>query len=368
MRPNSGCSTRSRRDEVWDMKRKRWLARQKNGGYNGDAVNGGGARRPPAMSIQPDAPPRAAADVRAGAPGSPLSRLVAGGYPETQASATTHQPYGDRPPSSGGGAGAGFSGAVAGQWNSNVQQSLQQRQSRLDPNVAGPHIPQGGQRVTQAPGGVASIDLSFANGGGGGGAVPSRTPPRMPGAGQQQQQPQYSQQQAYGQQQQAPAYQQQQSYGNGQQQQAPYNAHAMPAGGGMRAPSPARSGGGRSAAPWGNDENYTVTPTRARQRDSCPFGQDSLAPAGPPVGARRGQAGPGGGIGSHGGFEANAQAAGGQMASRGARGSSPHHAAAAAAAFQGGCGAGAGAPAGSHMGGRGAYGRPPGGGSSLVLG
>eukprot|EP00929_Paragymnodinium_shiwhaense_P056155 TRINITY_DN2810_c2_g1_i1.p1 TRINITY_DN2810_c2_g1~~TRINITY_DN2810_c2_g1_i1.p1 ORF type:complete len:365 (+),score=72.70 TRINITY_DN2810_c2_g1_i1:117-1211(+) len=364
MRPSSGSSTRSRRDEVWEMKRKRWMSKQRNGGYNGDAA-ANGAKRPPVAPLSLEAP-RAAEPQ--GAPGSPLSRLVASGYPATdQRTATTHQPYGERPSS------GGFSSAVAGQWNNNVQQGLQSRQAKLDPNNAGPHIPHGGQRVTQAPGGVASIDLSFGAGGGGGGAVPSRTPPRMPSG--QQQQPAYGQQHpSYGQQQQQQqhaSYGQQQAYGHQMQQQQPSYAggHHGGGGGGMRAPSPG-SGRGGSSAPWGNENNYTPTAASQRKRDACPFGQDSLAPAGPPVGSRRGQGGPGAQIGG-GHYDAYAPAAGsrGVSSSRGSRGSSPHVGADRGAALQAGCGAGAGGPAaGSYMGGRGAYGRPPGGGSSLVLG
>lgn len=201
------------------------------------------------------------------APKSPLSRLVDEGYPQgPPTQATSHQPYGDRPSSGsgvgrqcpqprssnctpggignlGGGAPAplagGFDANIAGQWNSNVQQNVHSRQNRHDPSVAGPHITQGGQRVTQAPGGCSSIDLSW---GGGGGA-----PPRMPGSGS----PQGA----------APC------HGHGGQN-AYDNRNSHP----QRGMSPAR---GQGAAPWGRDDNYTSAPQSRRSQAAPPFGVDS---------------------------------------------------------------------------------------------
>eukprot|EP00929_Paragymnodinium_shiwhaense_P109780 TRINITY_DN76319_c0_g1_i1.p1 TRINITY_DN76319_c0_g1~~TRINITY_DN76319_c0_g1_i1.p1 ORF type:complete len:218 (-),score=36.28 TRINITY_DN76319_c0_g1_i1:31-684(-) len=90
MRPTSSMSMRSRRDEVWEMKRQRWLSKQKGGA-------GGHAGRQPSMSLDLRA---VAAAPQRNSPPSPLSKLVAEGYPSTaQGKATMQQPYGDRPPS-----------------------------------------------------------------------------------------------------------------------------------------------------------------------------------------------------------------------------------------------------------------------------
>lgn len=114
-----------------------------------------------------------------------LSRLVAGGGPAApQVMSSVYQPYGERPSSGRHLANGvavlspvgGFDANVAGQWNANVQRGVQNSQSRYDPSVAGPRLPSGGQRITQAPGGVSSLDLSEPYGN----SVPSH-PPRLPG-------------------------------------------------------------------------------------------------------------------------------------------------------------------------------------------
>mmetsp|Transcript_74327 Transcript_74327/g.214848 ORF Transcript_74327/g.214848 Transcript_74327/m.214848 type:complete len:347 (+) Transcript_74327:27-1067(+) len=183
-RPSSGVSTRSRRDEVWEMKRQRFLARQGRGGGTSSApgLGAGERQRPPPLgaAVGPGMPPPA--------PKSPLSRLVAEGYPQAQPPASTHMPYGERPSSRGAGARApGFDAGVAGQWSANVKNDVARGQNRHDPTVAGPARPSGGQRVTQSSGGNASIDLSW------GGGPPSaaqqhqyqqQPPPRMPSAAQ----------------------------------------------------------------------------------------------------------------------------------------------------------------------------------------
>lgn len=120
------------------MKRQRWLAKQRDGGRQ---VQGR-----PTLDIS--------TPCEAPAPKSPLSRLVAEGYPQAQFHGDRRQTHGGRAPS-------GFSGSIAGQWSANVQHDVASRQNRHDPSIAGPSRPSGGQRVTQASGGNASIDLSW---------------------------------------------------------------------------------------------------------------------------------------------------------------------------------------------------------------
>jgi len=177
------------------MKRQRWLAKQHGSAHqsSGRAQNGyhGSHLAPGHQQEQRQH--------------SPLSRLVANGYAPTHVATTTQQPYGQRPssgsrgpapqdsgssgyrPSSGSrgphpdrrhSGGGQFDAAVAGQWSANVRDVQMQRQNRHDPNVAGPTVYSGGQRVTQPAGGGSSIDLSWqepaardASG---------RQPPRMP--------------------------------------------------------------------------------------------------------------------------------------------------------------------------------------------
>lgn len=199
MRPSSGSSTRSRRDQVWEEKRQRWIARQGRGygGGGGGGPSQGQRQRPPQLSEPPMHVAAAPAPV---APKSPLSRLVSEGYDRgAQQPASAHHPYGERPssgscgglqqnPSSrgsscitGASGGGGFDAGVAGQWNQNVQRDVQNRQDRHDPGVAGPPLKlHGGQRITQAPGGGASIDLSWGATQGSGSSAGAH-PPRMPG-------------------------------------------------------------------------------------------------------------------------------------------------------------------------------------------
>jgi len=237
------------------------MERQRNGG-------GGNRQRGPGsidLSSCNAAPP---------APKSPLSKLVAEGYPHgQQASATAHQPYGERPSSGSGpgglqhkpnsrgshgtpgfnnNGGAGFDGNVASQWSNNLQRDVQNRQNRHDPSVAGPHIQAGGQRVTQAPGGASAIDLSW-------GGSAGHAPPRMPSHGTPQG---------------AVA-----SYAGNQYGQAapfPQDSHRHP----QRGMSPASRGGSGGGVPWGRDDNYTAQQqSRARQVQSAPFGTDANIPS-----------------------------------------------------------------------------------------
>mmetsp|Transcript_16791 Transcript_16791/g.29462 ORF Transcript_16791/g.29462 Transcript_16791/m.29462 type:complete len:312 (+) Transcript_16791:47-982(+) len=311
MRPTSGASIRSRRDEVWELKRQRFVERQRGGG--GAANNG---HRP-----QPLSDLQTVAAVHS-APKSPLSKLVAEGYPlGGQASVSAHQPYGERPlsgaglgglqhkPSSRGSHGVGvangFDANIANQWSNNVQHDVVNRQNRHDPNVSGPAIQRGGQRVTQAPGGGASIDLSW---GSAGAAPQARTPQGGSNvSGQCGQGMPYSQ--------------------DGQ------SYHPQ------RGMSPARGLGNGSGAPWGTDSNYTVAPrARQAQPSAAPFGTDQNVPA-VPAGSVRGK--PPSPFG-------------------GAAGSC------AAGAMYGG--AADVAPAGGQRGRGGLGGRPPGGASSFVFG
>eukprot|EP00405_Crypthecodinium_cohnii_P009815 CAMPEP_0206443918 /NCGR_PEP_ID=MMETSP0324_2-20121206/14632_1 /ASSEMBLY_ACC=CAM_ASM_000836 /TAXON_ID=2866 /ORGANISM="Crypthecodinium cohnii, Strain Seligo" /LENGTH=397 /DNA_ID=CAMNT_0053911901 /DNA_START=60 /DNA_END=1254 /DNA_ORIENTATION=+ len=253
-RPGSGTSTRSRRDEVWEMKRQRWLAKQK--GYPGSQSGQSGSMargRPPALQ-----------EFSGGTSGnreaSPLSRFVAEGYPNRQQQAYAKGAGG---PDKGG---SGFDAAVAGQWSANVVHDVAARQNRHDPNVAGPARPNGGQRITQASGGNASIDLSWNSGQQSNPAQqyqqhhPLQAPYGNNYQQQQQQQQQQSyqqqqhqqyQQQYYQQQQQQQQQQQHQSYQQQQQQQyqPPYHPGAGPAGGcPPRMPSGGSIGGNQMAA------------------------------------------------------------------------------------------------------------------------
>eukprot|EP00933_Yihiella_yeosuensis_P041669 TRINITY_DN3605_c0_g6_i1.p1 TRINITY_DN3605_c0_g6~~TRINITY_DN3605_c0_g6_i1.p1 ORF type:complete len:340 (-),score=55.34 TRINITY_DN3605_c0_g6_i1:105-1124(-) len=337
-RPSSGTSTRSRRDEVWEMKRQRFLSKQKGGGGYG----GGG--RPPQLGnlSQATAPPQAA-------PGSPLSKLVAEGYPTApQNQASAHQPYGDRPssgsmgglkPSSrgshgqqpayghgqlGGGQADGFSANIASQWNQNVQSNVMHGQNRHDPSVSGPGVRSGGQRVTQAPGGAANIDLSWPGGqqSGAGGR-----PPQMPGGN-----PGYGQAGcgSMG------------SYQGGGGAVGSYQAPA-PTYGGQRGASPSGRSNGSYAAPWGRDDDQLQQPSRRAHQNhqsAAPFGVDN------------------GSVGAGGRNMGGGRC--GQPPSPQNYSNHPSYGGGAASALYGG-----GADVGSHRGGRG---RPPGGSSQIVFG
>lgn len=334
-------STRSRRDEVWETKRARWLAKQRGGGGDAGGYSGAAARgRPAPLSHMPNG------GRGEGGPKSPLSRLVQEGYPETSAPpVSTHQPYGERPSSRGSGAvpggnyampqgGDGFSANIAGQWSRDVQNEQQRAQDRHQPGtnvgVARPRG-MGGQTVLQAPGGPSSISLSW-------GAEPPGTgssmPPRMPGSGGPGQgqgqvggmqpnyggsygqqppynggqqsygqqpsygsggQPSYGQQpshgggqQSYGQQPQHHGGQQnygqgQQSYGGGggggQQSYGGGGAAGTPTNGGRppRGMSPSHQGRGGSTCPWGQEDPPSRA-TPAARRES-PFAQDTYGGA-----------------------------------------------------------------------------------------
>mmetsp|Transcript_54674 Transcript_54674/g.127497 ORF Transcript_54674/g.127497 Transcript_54674/m.127497 type:complete len:430 (+) Transcript_54674:81-1370(+) len=164
----------SRRDEVWERKRQAFLSRQ-----NGD---GASAISRPSMAsgARSQARPNPLTGHEERRAPSPLSRLVKEGYPETVGSApqgtpTTRQMYGMQ--AYAGQAGSrpgsrqrereqqqqqqeGFHGGVAQQWSNNVQRSIEVHQQRNDPNFTGPKKPQG-YRVSQAPGGATSINLSW---------------------------------------------------------------------------------------------------------------------------------------------------------------------------------------------------------------
>jgi len=166
-----------RRDEVWERKRQRFLARLSGHGGSQAAQNSGHGGRPPPLhsGVSHDVPP---------APGSPLSELVHRGYPEMAMPEPTvslppKQPnYTGRPTQQGGGGivggGAsrsqsrsrpgsnqeGFDRGVAQQWSSNVKASVEEHQQQNDPNFAGFKKPNG-YRVSQAPGGGTSISLSW---------------------------------------------------------------------------------------------------------------------------------------------------------------------------------------------------------------
>lgn len=213
------------------MKRQRFIARKQ-----AEAGGGGYARQqpygdppPPVTRETPDA----------------LSQLVShSSHISAPQQASLRQPYGERPSSGSRGSqqnhdrysgnGCGFDGAVVGQWNANVQQTRLDQQSRHDPNISGPSIPTGGQRVTQAPGGGSSIDLSW-NGN-------SSKPPQMPGP---------------------------------------------PSSVGRQGPSPSHGSRSQFASPWGREDDNLPARQIPSQRDSCPFGTDTNNSNYPPHGAMR---------------------------------------------------------------------------------
>jgi len=252
------------------MKRQRFMARQSGGSAQGA---GGGRSRPPALG-QDFAQPAFAAPA---APSSPLSQLVARGYPQEEQRGSAHQPYGERPSSGsnqargpnpgsrgsqqgqqaygqqgqqgqayGSGGGGGFDAAVAGQWQGNVQQTRHDQQNRHDPNVAGPTHHSGGQRISQAPGGSSNIDLGWPQN------ANAQQPPRMPGS--------------------TPT-----GSGVGGQRQQAYDSDARSAGG-------SRGANDKFASPWGRDDEGSYVPSRQPQgrRETCPFGTEAPAAAPPP--------------------------------------------------------------------------------------
>lgn len=218
-RPSSGSSARSRRDEVWEMKRQRFIAKKQA------EANGGYVRQQAPVHCAPQFP-------NSQPPDSPdsLSQLVKGSYnmrEQPQQQASLHHPYGERPSSGSRGSqgnqvysAGGFDRETAGQWNTNVQQTRLNQQNRHDPNISGPSMPSGGQRVTQAPGGGSSIDLGWSGN--------SSRPPQMPGSG------------------------------------------------GKQGPSPSH-GRGNFAAPWGREDDNLPSRQTPSQRSSCPFGTDTTA-------------------------------------------------------------------------------------------
>lgn len=256
------------------MKRQRWLTKKRGGGHPGCGPQGG---RPPSLGnlsgLQEMAPP---------GPKSPLSQLVAEGYPQQVQQSTAHQPYGLEKPTSRTGSsaasmpnlppppsGGGFDAAIAGQWNQNVQNDVMSRQNRHDPAVSGPPKQHGGQRISQPSGGNANIDLSW------GGpqqqpAAPSH-PPRMPASagsgGSGSSGGHYGAQQAmnYGGQ---PAYS-----GQATPQLSNYGGQRSNSGRGP-SPNPAERRGG--SCPFGREENPGG---RAMGQQAAPFGVDSQ-PAG----------------------------------------------------------------------------------------
>eukprot|EP00416_Gambierdiscus_australes_P016908 CAMPEP_0171061452 /NCGR_PEP_ID=MMETSP0766_2-20121228/4446_1 /TAXON_ID=439317 /ORGANISM="Gambierdiscus australes, Strain CAWD 149" /LENGTH=298 /DNA_ID=CAMNT_0011517137 /DNA_START=1 /DNA_END=897 /DNA_ORIENTATION=- len=256
------------------MKRQRWLARQR-----GENVNADG--RAQCLQLGDVMPSREQHH-----PKSPLSQLVAEGYSrassqpsmgdfryggERPSSDPLPGSYGGQPqprsssgPRSGGLGGhsaqsGGFDARVAGQWSADVQQGVHQRQSRHDPSVAGPPIARTGQRVTQAPGGGAAIDLSWASTQG---QATGAHPPRMPGL-----------------------------------PSGPNSGRGTPVHGegcrqaGRATPSCARGGG---SSPWGRDgDGWDVqNAVHVGRREPCPFGVDSALPGAGARSSSRGRRAP----------------------------------------------------------------------------
>jgi len=185
----------TRRDEVWEMKRQRFVARQNGGGNHTANHSAGHAGRP--RPIQ--AAGETSHSMAVMPPTSPLSQLVKGGMSplsNQNQRDTSSQPFGNRAYSTGSfqmGAPShrshsqpplgkdGFDGAVAQQWSKNVQSNVEKHQQTSDPNYAGKFRKPTGYKVTHAPGGGSSISLSWGGGGEAdahGGAGPSRMPSR----------------------------------------------------------------------------------------------------------------------------------------------------------------------------------------------
>ncbi|CAL1156148.1 unnamed protein product [Cladocopium goreaui] len=158
----------SRREEVWERKRQAFLARQ-----NGDAASAV-SRNSGVSRVRGPAGPGVQGEPRAS---SPLSRLVDEGFPETAlpTQGTDSRQYGMQAYAQGGSRPnsrqqqpqpaapaqqVGFHSGVAQEWSNNVQRNIVVHQQQNDPNFAGPKKPQG-YRVSQAPGGPTSINLSW---------------------------------------------------------------------------------------------------------------------------------------------------------------------------------------------------------------
>lgn len=156
----------SRRDEVWERKRQAFLARQSGDAASAVSRNSGVSRvRGPGVQGEPRA-------------SSPLSRLVDEGFPETalpETQGTDTRQYGMHAYAQGGSRPnsrqqaaqpaqpapqAGFHSGIAQEWSNNMQRNIVVHQQQNDPNFAGPKKPQG-YRVSQAPGGPTSINLSW---------------------------------------------------------------------------------------------------------------------------------------------------------------------------------------------------------------
>jgi len=154
----------SRRDEVWEIKRQRFLNRQKSGLGSYDTAL---RSRPPSISTSAFT----SHPEQESLPTSPLSQLVQSGYPVTgQPTPPSRQDDISRsfgsacPPSLPSRSCAvrqnSFDSNVAQQWSNDVQSTLSQHQQKNDPNFAGRYTKTSGYRVTHAPGGGSSISLS----------------------------------------------------------------------------------------------------------------------------------------------------------------------------------------------------------------
>jgi len=227
-----------------------------------------------------------------------------------------------------GAVGGGFDAGIAGQWNANVQRGVEHRQNQHDASVAGPPVRlHGGTRITQGPGGGASIDLSWGGGGTqGSGSSAGAHPPRMPGppcgqVGMGQGGPGGNAN--YGQQAPTPQYSDAQRYARG-----PSPSRGL-------SHSPSHAAAARGGAPFGRDDDpYGGRAPMQVRRDAAPFGVDAQPqPSAGGLGMRRASPSPQRRVAPDSGFYGDAPAAG--------------------------CGL----PRG-----RGANGRPPGGASSFVFG
>lgn len=135
-RPASDSSTRSRRNEVWELKRQRWLEKQGKGGH--------GAERPRSNS--------------------PLSKLVAAGYPPTSGESPFHQGSeaafsGAQRPGPTQRQGSAYSGSAAShqfsaggpqQWDASSQQSAGQRPGPMQRQGSAYSVSAASQAVSQA--------------------------------------------------------------------------------------------------------------------------------------------------------------------------------------------------------------------------
>lgn len=189
-----------RRDEVWEMKRQRFLNRQGSGASGCEPAKPGNRCQPPPISTS-----AVGGAVEERLPTSPLSQLVREGYPSTAAPQTppNRQRHGlgsfgggcpPTLPGSRGSDGRQESRSQAGAPQANpiggntAGITAQHHQQQNDPNYAGRYSKPQGYRVTHAPGGGSSLCLGDGSSDMGT-SGPGRGRAAMSGTGQRQASP-----------------------------------------------------------------------------------------------------------------------------------------------------------------------------------